>query len=189
MRTCQLFNGTFKSMVLVKFNMMTIKDWWFNFMMDWYRLQCWLRKRPEWGKNTSVIIESGTEIELLSWSSESYSCSSSISGKDNLPKYQCGSQNSDLVKFKWVRWNWILVSKTTWFLVEIDRVRDIWIDQRLIRASFLIPMNVDQLTQLTSNLSIDWVEDFWNCCEVSCKISILFSRSDFSSNGYSKKRV
>ena len=38
-----------------------------------------------------------------------------------------------------------------------------------------------------SNLSIDWEEDFWNCNVDSCKISIFFSRCDFSSNGCSRK--
>ena len=33
------------------------------------------------GKNTSVIIELGSEIELPSWGSRSYLCSSSILGK------------------------------------------------------------------------------------------------------------
>jgi len=39
-----------------------------------------------------------------------------------------------------------LVPKTTRVMGQIDTVRDIWIGQRLIRESFLIPINVDQLT-------------------------------------------
>ena len=81
MRTSQFVNRTFKSMKLVKFNMMIIKDGRFNFIMNWYRIQCWLGKRLKSGEDTGVIIESGSRIESPSWGSGSYSFSSSISGK------------------------------------------------------------------------------------------------------------
>ena len=45
-------------------------------------------------------------------------------------------------------WVWILIFKTIRVLDQINRVRDIWIGQRLIRKSFLILISADQLTQL-----------------------------------------
>ena len=95
MRTCQFVNGTFKSMKLIKFNMMIIKDWRFNFWWigTWSNVDS--EKRLKSGEDTGVIIESGSRIESPSWDLGSYSFSSSILGKDNLPKCQCDFQNSE----------------------------------------------------------------------------------------------
>ena len=49
--------------------------------MDWHRIHTDSGKGLKSDKDTGVNIESGSEIELLSGSSGSYSCSSSISGK------------------------------------------------------------------------------------------------------------
>jgi len=79
--------------------------------------------------------------------------------RNNLPKYQCGSQNFDfLVKFKWVCWNWILASKTTWFFGSIDKVRDIRIgkdwQERIPSLLLINSLNIE------SNLLIGWVTEF-----------------------------
>ena len=41
----QFIKWTFKSMKLIKFNMIIMNNWWFNFTMDWHRIQYWLEKR------------------------------------------------------------------------------------------------------------------------------------------------
>jgi len=64
-----------------------------------------------------------------------------------------------LVKLKWVWWNWILVSKTTWFLSQIARVRNMRIGQRLIRENFLTL--IDQFADYWVNLLIGHVTEFW----------------------------
>jgi len=46
-----------------------------------------------------------------------------------------------LIKFKWMSWNWILVSTIIWFFGPIDRVRDIRIGQRLTRKTFITPID------------------------------------------------
>ena len=38
-KTCQFVNGTFKNMVSIKFNILIIKDWWFNFTMYGHMIQ------------------------------------------------------------------------------------------------------------------------------------------------------
>jgi len=86
-------------------------------------------------------------------------------------------KGSVLIKVKMVWWNWILVSKTTWLLGQINRVRDIRIGQILIRESLLIPINVANWLIFASNLSINWVKMFWGWI----MSSILFSKSVGSS--------
>ena len=71
MRTCQFVDVTFKSMKLVKFNMMIIKignsiSWWIGTGSN-----VDLGKRLKLGADTGVIIESGSRIESLSWGSGS----------------------------------------------------------------------------------------------------------------------
>ena len=66
---------------------------------------------------------------------------------------------------------------------------DIWIGQWLMRENFLIPINIDQLTQLCFQPIDDWAEDFWNYIADSCKISTLFSRCDVSLSGCSRMGV
>ena len=50
-------------------------------------------KRLKSGDDTGVIIESGSRIKSPSWGSGSYSFSSSIQERDNLPNCQCHFQN------------------------------------------------------------------------------------------------
>ena len=129
-RTCQFVNGTFKSMLLVKFNMMIIKDWWFNFMMTDTGSNIDSGKGLKSGKNIGVIIELRSGIELPSWYSGSHSFFNLRKGItcqniNVVPKILI------LVKFKWVYWNWSLVSKTTWFLGPNRMVSDVKNGQRV----------------------------------------------------------
>ena len=55
-------------------------------------------QRKKSDKGTRVIIESKSEMELPTEGSGSPSSTSSISKKDNLPKYQSGSQNFEQVQ-------------------------------------------------------------------------------------------
>jgi len=62
-----------------------------------------------------------------------------------------------LSKFKWMWWNWILISKITWFLGPIDRVRGIKIGERLTRKTFSL---INSLI-IESNPLIGRVIEFW----------------------------
>ena len=86
-----------------------------------------------------------------------------------------------LVKFKWVWWNWILVSKAIWFLCPIDRVRDIRIGQRLTRENFLTLIN--QFAYIESNILIGRVIEF----RVWIMSPILYSIGSFWKGEYGSR--
>ena len=88
-------------------------------MVYWYRnVDSGIEKKS--GRDTGVIIESKSEMKLPTWGSGLLSSSSSISKKDNLPKFQGGSQNFEQVQMdvmelnldfrlrkecEWVKWS------------------------------------------------------------------------------------
>ena len=71
-----------------------------------------------------------------------------IQERDNLPKCQYGSQNLEFGQVQMGVLKLNLGFQNNMIPGQIDRVRDIWIGQRLIKKSFLISINVDKLTQL-----------------------------------------
>ena len=95
-----------------KFNMMIIKDWWFNFTMDSTGSNTDSEKGMKLGKNTSVNIESGSGIELPSWGSGSFMLKFNFRKRITCQNINVVLKIFMLVKFKWVCWNWILIFKT-----------------------------------------------------------------------------
>ena len=66
--------------------------------MDWHRIQTDSGKGLKSGKDTRVIIESGSEIESPSEVQDHIHAQIQFKERDNLPKYQCGSQNLNFRK-------------------------------------------------------------------------------------------
>ena len=80
----------------------------------------WLKS----GKDTRANIESNSGIDLPSCDSGSHSCLNSISGRDNFPKCQYGSENANFgqVQMGVIKLN---LGFQNMILESINKVRDI----------------------------------------------------------------